>query len=111
MGEVIRGGSTSLTSAEFGVLDDRPSPSMLVLVATLAAATVCQGAFTAAGRWLVGLGLVAAIGLDVTGECWISLTADGGTEVARLYRAGEHERIEVTRELVDVAAREIDAAQ
>ena len=66
MGEVIRGGSTSLTSAEFGVLDDRPSPSMLVLVATLAAATVCQGAFAGAGRWLVGLGLVAAIGLDVT---------------------------------------------
>jgi len=43
---------------------------------------------------------VMTIELDVTGECWISLSADGGTEVARLYRAGEHERIEVTRELV-----------
>lgn len=43
---------------------------------------------------------VMTIELDVTGECWISLSADGGREVARLYRAGEVERIEVTRELV-----------
>ena len=65
MGEVIHDGSTSATSGQFGAPDDRPSLSALVLVATLAAATVCQGAFTGAARWLVGIGLVAGIGLDM----------------------------------------------
>lgn len=84
MGEVIRDDSTSVTSVEVGTADDRPSSSMLVLVATLAAATVCQGAFTGTARWLVGVGLVAAIGLDVTtsGSAPLRVGRLGGTAVA-----------------------------
>jgi cytoskeleton protein RodZ len=41
--------------------------------------------------------------LDVVGECWISVSVDGANPVARLFRAGEHQRVEASREvLLDV---------
>lgn len=41
--------------------------------------------------------------LDVSADCWISFSVDDGSAVARLYRAGDHQRLEVTREvLLDV---------
>lgn len=41
-----------------------------------------------------------AIKFDVTGDCWISMSVDGGTEAARLFRAGDRQRVEVMREVV-----------
>lgn len=38
--------------------------------------------------------------LDLAGDCWIEVTVDGAKPVARLFRAGEQQRIEVTRELL-----------
>lgn len=41
--------------------------------------------------------------LDVSADCWISLAVDGGPDAARLFRAGDHQRLEVNREvLLDV---------
>jgi hypothetical protein len=43
---------------------------------------------------------VLALDLDLTGDSWISLTVDDASPVARLYRAGEHQRVEVLREVI-----------
>lgn len=40
------------------------------------------------------------IELDLIGDCWMSIGVDGVAPVARLYRAGEHQRVEVTREVL-----------
>jgi hypothetical protein len=37
---------------------------------------------------------------DLTGDCWIEVSVDGATPVARLFRAGEHQRVEASRELL-----------
>ena len=43
--------------------------------------------------------------LDFTADCWVEMSVDGGKPVARLYRAGEQQRVEVTREvLLDVGS-------
>jgi cytoskeleton protein RodZ len=46
---------------------------------------------------------VMVLELEVVGECWISVSVDGANPVARLFRAGEHQRVEASREvLLDV---------
>jgi cytoskeleton protein RodZ len=46
---------------------------------------------------------VMVLELDLAGDCWIEVTVDGAKPVARLFRAGEQQRIEVSREvLLDV---------
>lgn len=46
---------------------------------------------------------VMVLEFDLTGDCWIEISIDGAKPVARLYRAGEHQRVEATREvLLDV---------
>lgn len=46
---------------------------------------------------------VMVLELDLTGDCWIELSIDGAKPVARLFRAGEEQRVEATREvLLDV---------
>jgi cytoskeletal protein RodZ len=46
---------------------------------------------------------VMAVEFDLVGDCWISMSIDGAAPVARLYREGEHQRIEVSSEvLLDV---------
>jgi len=48
-------------------------------------------------------GAVMVLELDVVGDCWISVSIDGANPVARLFRAGEHQRVEASREvLLDV---------
>jgi cytoskeleton protein RodZ len=40
---------------------------------------------------------------DLIGDCWVEISVDGANPVARLYRAGEHQRVEASREvLLDV---------
>lgn len=43
---------------------------------------------------------VMEIDLDLAGDCWIEMSIDGAKPVARLYRAGEQQRIEAVREVV-----------
>jgi cytoskeletal protein RodZ len=46
---------------------------------------------------------VMVLEFDLTGDCWVQISIDGANPVARLYRAGEHQRVEATREvLLDV---------
>lgn len=46
---------------------------------------------------------VMVLELDLAGDCWIEVTVDGAKPVARLFRSGEQQRIEVSREvLLDV---------
>lgn len=40
------------------------------------------------------------IELDASADCWVSLTVDGAGSVARLFRAGDRQRVEVTREIL-----------
>jgi cytoskeleton protein RodZ len=48
-------------------------------------------------------GAVMVLEFDLTGDCWIEVSVDGAKPVARLFRAGEQQRIEATREvLLDV---------
>lgn len=48
-------------------------------------------------------GAVMVLELEVVGDCWISVSIDGANPVARLFRAGEHQRVEASREvLLDV---------
>lgn len=43
------------------------------------------------------------IEFDVSGDSWISVSIDGAPSAARLFRAGDHQRLEVAREvLLDV---------
>jgi|SRR5690606_20225763 len=40
------------------------------------------------------------IELDASADSWVSLTVDGAESVARLFRAGDRQRVEVTREIL-----------
>jgi cytoskeletal protein RodZ len=37
--------------------------------------------------------------LDVSGDCWMSISVDGKSPLAQLFRAGDHQRIEAEREI------------
>jgi len=43
---------------------------------------------------------VMVLELDLEGDCWIEMTVDGAKPVARLFRAGEQQRVEVSREIL-----------
>lgn len=43
---------------------------------------------------------VMVVELELMGDCWISMSVDGGAPLARLYREGEHQRIEVDGEVL-----------